>query len=90
MLQDDLAANHLVVTTLASHYFEWEHRIYKDIGVTLDPNNFYWYGWPLQQVYDYQGDLCLENECLQNYPQSQWLTVLKKEMALLRTLAQTA
>jgi sugar phosphate isomerase/epimerase len=230
MLQDDLAANHLVVTTFASHYFESEHRIYKDmelarrlipvaqkmnvkairvglqarkmateeflpravaacktfcdaaagtsfvlatenhgkpsndpaflgalldgvgstnIGVTLDPNNFYWYGWPLQQVYgyyerfapravhahcknvrypadqrnvrrqpdknyrdhaaslydgdidyrrvaailrkaNYQNDLCLENECLQNYPQSQWLTVLRKELALLRTLAQTA
>jgi sugar phosphate isomerase/epimerase len=118
----------------------------KHIGITLDPNNFYWYGWPLQQAYayyekfaprvvhthcknvrypqekrevrrpmdkdyldhsapiydgdidyrrvakilrksKYQGDLCLENECLHHFPAAQHLGVLKKEIALLKSIA---
>jgi len=117
----------------------------KHLGVTLDANNFYWYGWPLQQVYgyyekfaprvvhthcksvrypasqrnvrrpmdkdylkhsapiyegdidyrrvaailrkaNYQNDLCLENECLHHFPAAQHLDVLKKEVALLKSL----
>ena len=118
----------------------------KHLGVTLDPNNFYTYGWPLQQVYgyyekfasrvvhthcksvrypanqrnirrpgdadylqhsapiyegdidyrrvaailrkaNYQNDLCLENECLHHFPAAQHLDILKKEIALLKSLA---
>jgi len=118
----------------------------KHLGLTLDANNFYWYGWPLQQVYgyyekfaprvvhthcksvrypanqrnvrrqadkdylqhsvpiyegdidyrrvaailrkaNYQNDLCLENECLHHFPAAQHLDVLKKEVALLKSLA---
>lgn len=32
----------------------------------------------------YRGDLCLENECLNNYPKDQHADVLKREIALLR------
>jgi sugar phosphate isomerase/epimerase len=35
---------------------------------------------------NYQGDLCLENECLRKFPADQHLTVLKKELALLKGL----
>ncbi|MBI5822277.1 MAG: sugar phosphate isomerase/epimerase [Verrucomicrobia bacterium] len=118
----------------------------KHFGMTLDANNFYWYGWPLQQVYglyerfaprvvhthcksvrypanqrnvrrqpdksyldhsapiydgdidyrrvaailrkaNYQHDLCLENECLHHFPAAQHLDILKKEVALLKSLA---
>lgn len=36
---------------------------------------------------NYQGDLCLENECLGHFPKDQQAEVLKKEVALLKTLA---
>ncbi len=36
---------------------------------------------------NYQGDLCLENECLGHFPKDQHAAVLKKEIALLKTLA---
>jgi sugar phosphate isomerase/epimerase len=36
---------------------------------------------------DYQGDLCLENECLGHIPAEQHLGVLKREMALLHQVA---
>jgi sugar phosphate isomerase/epimerase len=35
----------------------------------------------------YGGDLCLENECLGRFPREQHAEILKKEVALLRTLA---
>jgi sugar phosphate isomerase/epimerase len=116
------------------------------LGLTLDPNNLYWYGHPLEKVYriieqfasrcfhthcknikypaekretqrsigweyekynialpdgdidyhrvlallrkgNYQGDLCLENECLGHYPQADHPAVLKRETAFLRKLA---
>jgi sugar phosphate isomerase/epimerase len=116
------------------------------LGLTLDPNNFYWYGHPLEKVYaiieqfadrcfhthcknikypvekrettrpigweydkysitlaegdldyrrilallrkgHYQGDLCLENECLGHYPAAEHPAVLKRETAFLRELA---
>lgn len=116
------------------------------LGLTLDPNNFYWYGHPLEKVYaiigqfadrcfhthcknikypvekrettrpigweydkysitlaegdldyrrilallkkgHYQGDLCLENECLGHYPAAEHPAVLKRETAFLRQLA---
>lgn len=116
------------------------------LGLTLDPNNFYWYGHPLEKVYaiigqfaercfhthcknikypaetretvrsigweydkynialpdgdldyhrilallkkgHYQGDLCLENECLGHYPAAEHAAVLKRETAFLRQLA---
>lgn len=115
------------------------------LGLTLDAMNFYWFGHPLEEVYqicekfagrvfhthcknlrypeekrqvrrpvgweyekhaaplydgdldfgrvaailrraNYQGDLCLENECLGRFPKDQHLPILKKEMALLKTL----
>jgi sugar phosphate isomerase/epimerase len=115
------------------------------LGLTLDPMNFYWYGHPLDEVcslcekvaprtfhthcknlrypedkrnvrrqmgweyakyaapvYDgdldyrrittslrlanYQGDLCLENECLGRFPKEQHLDILRKELALLKSL----
>jgi sugar phosphate isomerase/epimerase len=118
----------------------------KHIGLTLDANNFYWFGWPLRDVYrysetfaprvvhthcksvsyppsqrnvrrqpdksylqhsvpiyagdidyrrvaailhraNYQNDLCLENECLHHFPPQQHLGILKKEIALLKSLA---
>lgn len=117
------------------------------LGLTLDPNNFYWYGHPLEKVYaiigqfadrcfhthcknikypadkretiraigweydkysitladgdldyrriltllkkgHYQGDLCLENECLGHYPAAEHAAVLKRETAFLRELAR--
>ena len=36
---------------------------------------------------NYQNDLCLENECLHHFPAAQHLDVLKKEIALLKSLA---
>ena len=116
------------------------------LGLTLDALNFYWFGHPLDQVYElcdkyaarvfhthckslrypvekrnvrrpmgweyakyaapiydgdldyrritaslrragYQGDLCLENECLAHYPKDQHTAVLKKEIDLLKRLA---
>jgi len=116
------------------------------LGLTLDANNVYWYGWPLRDVYryyetfasrvvhthcksvsyppgqrnvrrpmdknclqhsvpiyagdidyrrlasilrraNYHNDLCLENECLHHFPQKMHLAVLKKEVALLKSLA---
>lgn len=116
------------------------------LGLTLDTANFYWYGHPLNELYEifrrfaprvfhthcksirypddkknmrrpmgfkydeyacpiyegdidfgkvvailrkagYGGDLCLENESLGKYPQSQHADILKKEIALLRRLA---
>ena len=36
---------------------------------------------------NYQGDLCLENECLHHFPKEQHPAVLKKELALLQSLA---
>jgi sugar phosphate isomerase/epimerase len=38
---------------------------------------------------DYRGDLCLENECLGHFPKEQHTQVLKKEIALLRSVAQS-
>jgi sugar phosphate isomerase/epimerase len=35
---------------------------------------------------NYQGDLCLENECLRHFPADQHPAVLKKELALLKEL----
>jgi sugar phosphate isomerase/epimerase len=35
----------------------------------------------------YQGDLCLENECLGRFPKEQHLDILRKELALLKRLA---
>jgi sugar phosphate isomerase/epimerase len=35
----------------------------------------------------YQGDLCLENECLKPFPKEQHPEILRKEVALLKTLA---
>jgi hypothetical protein len=35
---------------------------------------------------DYRGDLCLENECLDRYPKAQHPEVLKREIALLRSV----
>ncbi len=116
------------------------------LGLTLDTANFYWYGHPLNKLYEifeqfaprvfhthcksirypddkknvrrpmgfkyeeyacpiyegdidfgkvvailrkanYRGDLCLENESLGKYPESQRADVLKKEIALLRRLS---
>lgn len=116
------------------------------LGLTLDTANFYWYGHPLNELYeiferfaprvfhthcksirypddkknvrrpmgweydryacpifegdidfgkvvailrkaDYCGDLCLENESLGKYPESQRAQIVKKEIALLRRLA---
>ena len=118
----------------------------KRLGLTLDSNNLYWYGHPLEKVYaiigqfadrcfhthcknikypaekretsrpigweydkysitlaegdidyvrvlallkkgHYQGDLCLENECLGHYPAAEHAAVLKRETAYLRKLA---
>ena len=36
---------------------------------------------------NYQGDLCLENECLGRFPKEQHLDILRKELALLKRLA---
>jgi sugar phosphate isomerase/epimerase len=36
---------------------------------------------------DYQGDLCLENECLSRFPMEQHLDILRQELALLKRLA---
>ncbi|MBI5388125.1 MAG: sugar phosphate isomerase/epimerase [Verrucomicrobia bacterium] len=36
----------------------------------------------------YEGDLCLENECLGRFPKEQHLEVLKKEVAFLKKLAK--
>ena len=116
------------------------------LGLTLDALNFYWYGWPLEELYgmyekfaprvvhthcksirypadkrnirrpmgweygkycapiydgdidyqrvvailrkaNYQGDLCLENECLNHFPEAGRPEVLRKEIALLKRLA---
>lgn len=116
------------------------------LGLTLDALNFYWFGWPLQDLYgyyekfaprvfhthcksvrypedkrnirrtmgweygkhaapiyegdidyqrvaailrkaNYQGDLCLENECLKHFPAAEQPDVLKKEIVLLKNLA---
>jgi sugar phosphate isomerase/epimerase len=116
------------------------------LGLTLDTANFYWYGHPLNELYEiferfaprvfhthcksirypddkknvrrpmgweydryacpifegdidfgkvvailrkanYCGDLCLENESLGKYPESQHAQILKKEIALLKRLA---
>ena len=116
------------------------------LGLTLDALNFYWFGHPLDQVYElcekyaarvfhthckslrypaekrnvrrpmgweyakyaapiydgdldyrritaslrqagYQGDLCLENECLAHFPKEQHTAILKKEIDLLKSLA---
>jgi len=116
------------------------------LGLTLDTANFYWYGHPLNELYEiferfaprvfhthcksirypddkknvrrpmgweydryacpifegdidfgkvvailrkanYCGDLCLENESLGKYPESQRAQIVKKEIALLRRLA---
>ena len=116
------------------------------LGLTLDALNFYWYGWPLKDLYgfyekfaprvfhthcksirypaeqrnirramgweygkyaapiyegdidyrrvvailrkaNYQGDLCLENECLKHFPPAEQPGVLQKEIALLKRLA---
>ena len=116
------------------------------LGLTLDTANFYWYGHPLNELYEiferfaprvfhthcksirypddkknvrrpmgweydryacpifegdidfgkvvailrkanYCGDLCLENESLGKYPESQRTQIVKKEIALLRRLA---
>ncbi|MBI5688203.1 MAG: sugar phosphate isomerase/epimerase [Verrucomicrobia bacterium] len=35
----------------------------------------------------YQADLCLENECLKHFPPEQHAAVIKKELAMLKTLA---
>jgi hypothetical protein len=35
----------------------------------------------------YQGDLCLENECLGKFPADQQAGVLRKEIELLKALA---
>ena len=39
------------------------------------------------QKANYQGDLCLENECLGRFPKEQGPEILKKEIAALRQLA---
>jgi sugar phosphate isomerase/epimerase len=116
------------------------------LGLTLDTANFYWYGHPLNELYEiferfaprvfhthcksirypddkknvrrpmgweydryacpvfegdidfgkvvailrkanYCGDLCLENESLGKYPESQHAQIVKKEIALLKRLA---
>jgi sugar phosphate isomerase/epimerase len=116
------------------------------LGLTLDALNFYWYGWPLEELYGmyerfaprvfhthcksvrypperrnirrpmgweygqyaapiytgdidykrvvailrkahYQGDLCLENECLKHFPAAEQPGVLRKEIELLKSLA---
>ena len=116
------------------------------LGLTLDALNFYWYGWPLEDLYgmyekfaprvfhthcksigyppdrrnvrrpmgweyakyaapiyagdidykrvvailrkaNYQGDLCLENECLKHFPLADQPGVLRKEIELLKSLA---
>ncbi len=116
------------------------------LGLTLDALNFYWYGWPLEELYgmyekfaprvvhthcksigyppdrrnvrrpmgweyakyaapiyagdidykrvvailrkaNYQGDLCLENECLKHFPPADQPGVLRKEIELLKSLA---
>jgi sugar phosphate isomerase/epimerase len=116
------------------------------LGLTLDALNFYWFGWPLEEVYgmyerfasrvlhthcknvrypadqrnirrpmgweyakyaapiyegdidykrvvailrkaNYQGDLCLENECLKHFPPAEQPGVLRKEIAMLQSLA---
>jgi sugar phosphate isomerase/epimerase len=115
------------------------------LGLTLDVMNLYWFGHPLDSVYDicrqfatrafhthcknlqypadkrnvrrpigweyekhaapldegdidyrrlsgilreanYQGDLCLENECLGRFPKDQHVAILKRELRLLRGL----
>lgn len=116
------------------------------LGLTLDVMNFYWFGYPRDQVYGiceqlaprafhthcknlrypeekrnvrrpmgweydqhaaplydgdldfakvaaslrragYQGDWCLENECLGRFPKEQHVGILRKELALLKRLA---
>lgn len=118
----------------------------QQLGLTLDALNFYWYGWPLEEIYgmyekfatrvihthcksvrypadqrnirrkmgweygkyaapiydgdidykrvvailrkaNYQGDLCLENECLKHFPAAEQPGVLQREIALLKSLA---
>ena len=117
----------------------------KQLGLTLDPNNFYWFGHTLDEVYQiiekyasrsfhthiknigypeekrqvrrpmgwqydkytcpvydgdidykrvakillntgYQGDLCLENECLGRFPKDQHAAIVKKEIATMKAL----